>query len=431
MDPIDERYVQNLLDTLEEFRLCHCKQTPLPAGPTEINSKTLRGFRSISHEGFAIYIWGECRLIYDKLIRKLGKLKWSRLRAEEYVSSLLDRTIILYIRDQHNGVELVREMVEKINAEPPRFKTYIPLFGVELRVPELKIGNIRLMTVDDVLHDELMELTEKIIARSKNPKEQHSVMRSIAEEGIGTLMNRVCAEITVQGDPAAAEELAESACLPVIDYLQLLCGVYVHTDRKIRIGYGDLVSPGFRAVVMVSETGDHVNFEHKRVGPAGAFVINEHVIAKAHETGLDGLAEILSKSEDSRSDVEALLIQAMHWFANGESQLTSHNKLLSYVTCLDMFFSDPRTDVTRSVAEGVAFLMADDFATRSRIYDFVKRMYELRSAASHRGERPPIDDELPRLRELTVNVIANLLKRRGEFKQKEDIQTWTHRTRLG
>jgi hypothetical protein len=70
--------------------------------------------------------------------------------------------------------------------------------------------------------------------------------------------------------------------------------------------------------------------------------------------------------------------------------------------------------------------MGEDSASRMALHRFVGEVYEYRSRASHEGTAPEVNAQISQLRELTVNFIAVILRRRHEFPTKKALKGWVH-----
>jgi hypothetical protein len=135
-------------------------------------------------------------------------------------------------------------------------------------------------------------------------------------------------------------------------------------------------------------------------------------------------------SEEARSEVESLILRALHWLADGDLQRNPENQLQSYVTCLDMFFASKDGELTRAIQEGVAHLMGTDLDGRRDIYNFIGEVYDYRSRASHTGEQFDLPELTRKCRNLVISFIFQMVQRRAEFPTKKSLKDWVLVQRL-
>lgn len=138
----------------------------------------------------------------------------------------------------------------------------------------------------------------------------------------------------------------------------------------------------------------------------------------------------LPEQRSDRTETEELLLRAVHWFADAELQRNPENRVQSYVTCFDMFFSTREGGVTAAVQDGVAFFMGHDRDSRVRIHRFVGEAYDSRSRASHEGSALDLPGTIVALEQLVVNSIAEMLRRRDELPDKKAIKDCVFQQRM-
>lgn len=151
---------------------------------------------------------------------------------------------------------------------------------------------------------------------------------------IESLVGTPGAEVVVAGDPTLAQVRAENACLPAIEFLQFITGIYEHSERNIRVDFRSFEAVGFRPVLMLSEDRTHFNRNHNRFGASGALILDARRFEQLREANLIGILDILGAAAENRSEIEKLILRAVHWFADAELQRNQENQLQSYVTCL-------------------------------------------------------------------------------------------------
>jgi hypothetical protein len=148
--------------------------------------------------------------------------------------------------------------------------------------------------------------------------------------------------------------------------------------------------------------------------------------------GLATLSHLLVSPTSELSEFENKLIDSIHWFAAGKAQVELENRLLSFVTSIEVFLNPRSQDrsITSAVSMGVAMVLASQYEERSKIFQFMKRMYGLRSTVSHGSRQPLLELDIVRLRNLTAEFTSSLIRRHKDFKTLEDLRSWLERQQL-
>ncbi len=322
------------------------------------------------------------------------------------------------------------ELAAELDSDPPLFLITIPLSGVNLQMEELEVGPARLCRMDATKAATIMAAVNRISSTMQGPPSAKEAYVAVTQRTVEQLMGVTIVEISEAGDPSLAQERAETKCLTTIDVLQFMAGLFVHSEQRIRVDFRSVESAGFRSVLLLSEDGTHFVQNQNRFGPSGSFVLTSDIMERMKSVGFMAIFDILAKEETDKTEIEKLIMRAVHWFSDAELQRNPSNKLQSYVTCLDMFFSSRDGEATAAVQDGVAYLLGDSVEQRMEIHKFVGEAYEYRSRASHEGAELHLPEMIVKLKSLTANFLAIVAQRRADFQTKKALKQWVYAQRM-
>jgi hypothetical protein len=242
------------------------------------------------------------------------------------------------------------------------------------------------------------------------------------------LLNRVCASVTVKGDLRLCRDLATAELEPFVDFLQLMTAIYEPKFKgiQIRLG-GDLVTRQPPSLVVKSD-GSHIQ-DQQKLAFDYRLKIDQSKIDRMR-ANFGALFQIFEKDTGERSDFEAVMLRSMHWIADADRQELAENKITSYITAIEMFFSSADAPITRDVSEGVATIMRSTLEERKELVTEVARLYGTRSRVSHRGERLQTDDDAIILKQISINVLAKLGNISFSFSDIAKLRLWLADERL-
>jgi hypothetical protein len=402
-----------------------------PISADNVEELNRGSFQMFTRRGISINLFGRSYETFAKALSALKKLKFATSHSDEHLEESLKDALAAILLQPAQTDQLILDLLHELDTSPPHFKAIIPFFGIELKVPDFKVGRVLFATFSKEAYEDLTSKLSRIVDTMRNSAEQKDAFLQMQKQDLSHLINATIAQVEVDGDTELSVSRAEHECRTARDYLQLIDAMFDTTDLKVRVDFERPQQLGMRPRILVARDLTQIHINHYRFGPYANLVLTEERVKRLGDVGLSELADILGRPERSRTEIEDMLTQSVHWFANGEIQDEPENKLLSYVTCLDMFFSIPGTgDTARSVSEGVAFLLGKDKQWRLEIYETVKEAYDRRSSASHSGTRLEDLAIIPKIRILALNVIGEMVKRRDAFPNRAGIREWLLDMRL-
>lgn len=416
-----QKAIENIVRIFAEFKAAYAELPPRAFGPIEGEGVMfMRG-------GYMFDIRDDALVKYRALVEKYATPIWKSQWSDKYREEKLQEAIVAAMNDADGGSAVFGALADEFDQEPPQVTVFIPISGIDLKVPSLCIGEVEVLRVTRALADEMIAKATDALAG--NASEAKATFLKIVKDSVDELENVTCLRLTVRGDDKKAKADAERICLQVIDVLQVIVGLFISLDAEVRVDFRSFDAVGYRPIVFVSE-GGLVTPTKARFGAMGVCEITPYVLDKLSEYKFEDIFDIVNCSEDDRTEVEVLVLRALHWFADGDLQRNSENQLQSYVTCLDMFFASKDGETTRAIQEGVAHLMGLNVNGRREIYDFVGEVYDYRSRASHAGEQFDLPELTRKLRDLVISFILQIVARRAEFPTKKAIKDWVLTQRL-
>lgn len=387
-------------------------------------------------EGIAFNLSNEFVDLFEDVARTLLQDEnWSEKFSEKYVDGLLQRILAKTLRDgKPDKIELyVDEIIDEFKSYSLEHIVYVPLVGIQMSMEELPVGKIVLKKMTDSNTAVLMSEIEKITLSLKSTPEDKAMILELHQREIAdNLKGQVCSVFKVIAEPDQARERAEEETRRVIDLFRFSIPALYPKDYNVAIGLQGEVFRVSRWIPILSTDGKSFNTHAHIVGPLIPFEINEPHLEHMNKIGVFKLSKVIAKLDRELGDFERVVLRALHWLANSQTQEENENKLLNLITCLETFLS-PRdgNPIGTFIAEAVAILLADDFESRKRLKKRVQELYRLRSAVSHGGRKAILDSDLAELENITGALTMTLIDRMDKFPMHNELFDWLESKRLG
>jgi hypothetical protein len=306
-----------------------------------------------------------------------------------------------------------------------RTRMYFPLNGVGLLGTEYDVGAITLVRMDDETFEErIVARNAKILQENLNFDDaERQQMVTGSRERLRSLRGRVCAEITTSMDIPRTEDFARRQLATLCDYLQFLASLCLAHDKTLKISWATNAGNDWRHAFAISDgPGKRSRSFAERSSPDPSLVINDMIAAKVEEFGLQRIADLVGRSPTTEYD--EMLQRSVRWFAKGEREEHPDDRKLSYITAIDLFFSQRGRGATSRICKGFAFALAEREDAIPSIARYMLDAFASRSETSHEGQLEGLTDEkLDTLRWLVRNAILAMLRR--PLATKKDIRRWT------
>jgi hypothetical protein len=377
----------------------------------------------IAQHGKVLFIGAPLRPAFDGAVAILQK-KYGHRRSRVALRSRLATLLISY-RGNGDGISLVDAMAVELDNERFDLTVTLPLQGIEIFGDvALDFGPIELRQFDDELFDErVIAPLKRIVHASAMADDKKADALKHQLEYAAPMRHAVCVTFQSHVDRDLTLELLSQQTLPVVDYLQFCASILSPPSWRHVVEFrGDYTHHTFLPAVLLSADGFTVL--NISTGPMGNFRLDDDGFKMLSALGVVDCARLFGPAE--RNEYEELLFLAITNFAEGERAVSPRQKILSYVTALELFFNE-RTASTQAVVEGVAFLAGKNYNQRKGIIEQIERMYDRRSRVSHSGVAPK---EIESDRAIVLDMILRMISLRGTFTTKEDIRNHIDRRRF-
>lgn len=383
----------------------------------------------VVHENVFLQFSEVTRPDFDDLMAKMrlesnwaAKFSVKRLR-EEVLSA------IVAVKAGRSAEEYVLEMSARLDADRPRHRVLVPLSGVLLASGvNLNFGRVV-----------LLQMTETFFQAEVAGKLDPVVTVVGADDLFLYTVNvsndldqqAVYATYVVDTDAIKAAELVDDYVGPVADFLQF-CLAETSERYSCLVDYkGRYHRKNVNTAVVVDEESGRAQLLSLDERTAIRMTINDTLLATWTELGLVNLAPVFGNGEvDQQNEYTQLLYRAIRVFAEGERSTSPRQRVLSYVTACELFFTE-KSDTYRAVTEGVAFLLGTNYEERQSVLSAMRKMYDARSSATHSGLEP---SSVALYRAQVLHVVRHLIRlsksEPERFKEKKDIAAWIDRQRF-
>lgn len=327
---------------------------------------------------------------------------------------------------------------------------YVPLIGLELTAlgsDTLDIGNIRLKKMNELEMAALRNKVDLIIVSASAPHDAAKIQanRSSFQKMLDTIDGTVCAEYHATGEPQRAREIAEEQTQDILDLLSYFISFRYPKSYNIAVGLQGELARSVRMTLLLSSAEDGFHLDTRAPRQYAPLFLTPDDVEYMKKLGVFYLANMLKKTK--LNGFEETLLDGIRWFATSQRQLKKTLEFVSLVTCLENCLTVGDGDpIALSIAERCALLLGETLQSRQRLRKEVRYLYSLRSRILHDGITesrwrstkkdaeicPDFDSCLARLRYVTLGLLANLVRRKDEFKfrSKRDLLDWIDEEKL-
>lgn len=370
----------------------------------------------------------ELREYAPSIVEKYG---WGdKFSAQFVLNRIVPIVLAMHDGDEEGADRLLAEMIETIESFDTEQTVYLPVSGVRVEVPEFRIGEVVLRDADAGLLDELRARLAAM--RTTPPAGQEPDEAGRPDDTASKLAGKAVSVYRVVAEPIRAAERAEDATRRALGML-----TFCHAALYLSHEAGDAVVgldgeiPTLRPWVgMLSNDGFH---ESISVHPfSWPIEITERHVRQMDYFGLSELSRLLAKPSAELSEMEQALLRAVDWFAQSQAQATPANRLLNLITCLETLVG-PKDGVaiTRTVAERTALILLGDYEKRRKLKQAIAAWYDTRSGLTH-GDADIVSELTAKaVRPYVIELVRFLLARRHDLPDKNALEAWFDRSRLG
>lgn len=387
---------------------------------------------------FAFLQWGDetlnnaiaatrrlCPSISDKLITKALRDLMIEIFESQTVSENADPKAdadlesIAEILDTSNVKQELVEVILRLRIQARPQIVFVPIEGLHLKTSELAVGSVVLHHRHDKseLDCALRSLEDRIGKQSAS-----SVWADLKDVGCYATMETV-------GDDHFVRDEALQRTTEAIHILNLYLSSSRHQPHwaKIRI-----------ARVIINQTLPTEDSEGGAIGFNQSFPVERQLELDWKkeryiiEWGLNELSTCFQPQNEN--EIAKRIRRAVTWYSKAVDADSPGEKFVNLAIALEsLLIGDEGKgpyattgSIRQTLGERVAFLLGDDFESRTRIEGTTKNLYGLRSAIVHRGKQIT-QDQLAEMDNLVIQVTLAFLKR--NFASWFEFQEWVLRQR--
>jgi hypothetical protein len=390
---------------------------------------------------------------YEQLIDYILQMKpWNRLSLK-YVKNLMNeiygKSLSEIVEGQGSGSlskalseadiddvrEQVRSLVANLDREASRqWIVYLPLAGISgISGNSLKIGRACLKYMNSVEMDALRGKIDSMSVKRRARGDKSEIGRDKFVQGrIETLKDTVCAIYHVTAESDRAIEIAEEQTENVLDLLTYFISFIHSRDYNGAVRLQGEMAGGYRTTLLLSSTADSFYLANRRTGAFMPVEFTKDDIKAMKALGIFDVSAIIETGRPT--PFQKTVLAGIRWFAASQRQDTPEIEFVNLVTCLENCLTpSDGSSIRASIAEGCAILLRDELEQRLQLKATVSEIYDIRSKIVHRGGDIASKQEKSRLADLRFiarGLLAVLIKRIDEFKEKKDLLRWIEKQKL-
>jgi hypothetical protein len=376
---------------------------------------------------------GESRENAASVARDLLTKGWDDRFSESYLRTKALPSVIETLGPGAT-VDQALSLVENLVREYEEFSkvqvvTY-PVANLTVGVSGVFIGDIELRPLDKAAIDAAEASVLTILQGGPNPPELGNHLVSIIREQFTPYLGGAVAEIRVVCQADIARDRARLRYDELLAFLNGAATLLYPLASRVRVAAPGALAPGFETVLVLSDPPEGFTLPMRRVGALHRFELDEAAVEKLRGTGYWEFAAVIAKPPSERSDFEAALISALHWYANHTEHESPANRLISLAIAAETIFPSRRGNIGLSTAEGVAFVLEDNRDRRFAARQAFRDLYAKRGAVAHRGRTNITDNDVYEMANIVIGVLLSLISRRNEFRSPDELDEWIDQQRL-
>lgn len=381
------------------------------------------------HDGVAYRLTNEAARTFNEVVSKLLSQKhFSKKFSSKYIEKKLKTVFAELLSNPNCDLEKkISDLGDELSSFDQNNIVFLKIEGIVLSAC-LTIGKVRFVPGDEFLIQDINDKFSAIIKTSKNDEESMKRFKELIEQGSRSEFQGGCVGVVeVNAEPVRAFEYAKEEVRRAIDLLRFSTKAIYPLSEDIRIGLKGDHPKTQRQGFIVSETG--FNTLGDSVGSVRSFEINEDAIRRMDEIGVFLVSDALSKTQTN--NLEEALIRAIHWFSVAITQNESSNSFLFLIVALESLFKAERgNSIAGTIAESVAFIMADNLEGRKQLISIVRDYYGKRSGVAHGGNKSISDSELFTLINIVRTTLMVVIEKLKEFSSQKELMGWIEEMKL-
>ena len=363
--------------------------------------------------------------IFDEVVEGVLKLNPDMLSRHEVEWKLT----YIFLKEQAsypdklNGQELMNKAKDQI-IELVEFEAWqdidFPIMNLRLERKPVKLGYVtfKVMTKQDI---------------KQWQKNYDAQIRGISDI-------HVLARVHAPGDMAKALSYARTQVNLALDVLRILCFPFGPIKDSCGIGVLGEVDFGKSTPVRINQRQFAIHFESPfDIYGYATFELRKLILSKLKQPQLALINKLILKTEDSRSNMENKLLDAIHWLGESTKPDTNRARFVKVGVALETLIGgEPKKDenlkvrgITVMLAERAAFIAGNDLDDRLAIDGNVRAYYGKRSSIVHGDKRDVLLTDITDINEfgilvrrLALSLLEKLDKLGSNLSTVEKLESW-------
>jgi hypothetical protein len=388
--------------------------------------------RHFSYKGIGLRILDEVADLFESTVRCiLQENNYGEKFTEKYIEKkLLEVTKQCSEQGftEDNFISALENKIQDLESYNIEYLVITPTDGLKAGdVQELEIGQIKLFEMNEEKATGYLDIIEKVILGTKNTKEEQEILIERQREEFKDLLGLICSEYKVVAEPKRAVERAEQQTKLALEILGFGIPILYSDNLNIMIGLKGKIYKNSRSVQVISDRNCSLN--RKRIGPISFYEMKRENINRLKEMNILLFSEMLKK--DNPNDFESALLRSLHWFNSALYKNDLENCFLNLITAIETLLT-PRdgNPIGTAIAEGIAIILTTGLDNRKSLKKEVQRLYRMRSAVSHGGNKEILDSDYKTLRQIVFSLIIELLNMDIKFESQQSLLSWIEDQKL-
>ncbi len=285
-------------------------------------------------------------------------------------------------------VSCVNSLITEYESYDTEWTVYTPVVGVVSSIDGVTLGQVTVLLLDENLTNEMVLAGERLIdARDPSLGPSMGLAEEIRQHA-ASMTGKTWSRFRVVAEPTRAAEKALEETRTAVDLLRYTALALFGTKEPPMISIEGEV-PACTVSSYISHSSDwlHAVLSSQLRGPISTISLTPDTLARMRQIRAFAISDMLREGR-ALTDFETAIVRGVHWLGNASVQLERSNVLLNLTTVLETFLAPDSGDrISRTIAEGVALVLADGWEQRKRLRDKVRKLYDKRSVLSHGGLR--------------------------------------------
>lgn len=368
-----------------------------------------------------------------RIVSDLLKVEgWSTKFSQEFVEGKISTIVSKNVGTPDNsGIEpMFRELLRDFLEFQKSKTVLIPLEGIVLKVPELRLGKIRLVPATSEYLNGLRKDAERVAQETNDTDDERAEALRSMNEMIDHFRDSVCAERVIVAENARAREIAREELRLTVALLNFMVDALTPDFYKARVGLRGEFSRGLR--IELAKDGDSFGWQTLPTGPRAPLIIDDKVLAAIKTLKIPELADqVTSEKFDADATFEGTILTAIHFHSHSTELPDPTDKVLNLITAIESFFETGGKQIANTVANGCALVLCNKLDDRLKMKRLIKKLYGLRSSVSHFGKGTVLESDIKELSFISWQFICFAIESRSKYKDKAAFNEWVEKLEMG